>query len=231
MAAVQGIVFDKDGTLFSFADTWGVWATNLLETLSGGEAVLRRSLADAIDFDLGEDRFRPESVVIAGTVDEIAQVISAVSGHARGEIKRIADEIAADTPQAKAPGLVDCLSALSKRYSLGVMTNDSEAPARAHLASAGIAGFFDFVAGYDSGYGAKPAPDPLLAFCSSTGILPEAAVMVGDSRHDLLAGRAAGMRTVGVLTGVAKEIDLHDLADAILPDISFLPDWVAGQAS
>ena len=51
--------------------------------------------------------------------------------------------------------------------------------------------------------------------------------MVGDSRHDLIAGRAAGMRTIGVLTGMARAEDLADLADVVLPDIGHIPVWLA----
>ena len=229
MAPIQGIIFDKDGTLFSFADTWVNWALDLLDALSNGDQSLRQSLADAIDFDLVHSQFRPTSVVIAGTVDEIADVIHDVSGLAKPDIKRIADEIAATTRQVKAPGLESSLTDLAKSCALGVMTNDSEVPAKAHLASVGIEGFFDFVAGYDSGYGAKPSPEPLLAFCKVSGLSPAVTLMVGDSRHDLIAGRAAGMRTVGVLTGVATEAELQELADVVLPDISFLPAWVDAQ--
>jgi phosphoglycolate phosphatase len=50
--------------------------------------------------------------------------------------------------------------------------------------------------------------------------------MVGDSRHDLMAGRAAGMRTVAVLTGIAEAPELAPLADAVLPDIGHLADWL-----
>jgi phosphoglycolate phosphatase len=50
--------------------------------------------------------------------------------------------------------------------------------------------------------------------------------MVGDSTHDLDAGRAAGMATVGVLTGLAGAADLAPHADAILPDIGALPGWL-----
>ena len=51
--------------------------------------------------------------------------------------------------------------------------------------------------------------------------------MVGDSTHDLRAGRAAGMQTVGVLTGTSLADELWPLADAVLPDIGHLPAWVA----
>ena len=50
--------------------------------------------------------------------------------------------------------------------------------------------------------------------------------MVGDSTHDLIAGRAAGMWTVGVLTGIAATDELAPYADAVLPDIGHLPGWL-----
>jgi phosphoglycolate phosphatase len=50
--------------------------------------------------------------------------------------------------------------------------------------------------------------------------------MVGDSRHDLEAGRSAGMRTVAVLTGIAGAAELAPLADVVLTDIGALPDWL-----
>ena len=55
---------------------------------------------------------------------------------------------------------------------------------------------------------------------------PERVVMVGDSTHDLLAGRAAGMQTLGVLTGIAERPELAPLADAVLPDIGHIPAWL-----
>jgi len=53
--------------------------------------------------------------------------------------------------------------------------------------------------------------------------------MVGDSTHDLIAGRAAGMKTIAVLTGMAGPADLAPLADAVLPDIGHIPGWLQAQ--
>ena len=54
--------------------------------------------------------------------------------------------------------------------------------------------------------------------------------MVGDSTHDLIAGRRAAMRCVGVLTGLADTEDLLPHADAVLENIGALPSWLAQQA-
>ena len=53
-------------------------------------------------------------------------------------------------------------------------------------------------------------------------------LMVGDSLHDLHAGQAAGMRCVGVLTGVAGAEELQPFAEVVLPDIGYLADWIQG---
>jgi phosphoglycolate phosphatase len=109
---------------------------------------------------------------------------------------------------------------------LGVATNDAEASAHEHLRAAGIAGHFAHVLGYDSGYTPKPSPDMLLGFADRAGLPPETVAMVGDSTHDLHAGRAAGMVTIGVLTGLADTATLAPHADLVLPDIGHLPDYL-----
>jgi len=109
---------------------------------------------------------------------------------------------------------------------LGVATNDAEAPARAHLDTAGVTEKLDFIAGFDSGFGGKPAPGQLLGFCDAVDLAPEVCVMVGDSTHDLRAGRAAGMATVAVLTGVACQAELAPDADVVLGSIAELAAWL-----
>ncbi|MBC7181003.1 MAG: HAD hydrolase-like protein, partial [Roseovarius sp.] len=64
------------------------------------------------------------------------------------------------------------------------------------------------------------------AFARAMAREPARVVMVGDSTHDLMAGRAAGMQCVGVLTGTASRADLESLADIVLPDIGHIPAWL-----
>jgi phosphoglycolate phosphatase len=111
--------------------------------------------------------------------------------------------------------------------SLAVATNDSEQAAVQHLNDCGVHSFFKLILGYNSGYGYKPNPGMCLAFCSKLKIPSNQVLMVGDSVHDMEAGNSAGMITIGVLTGLADKDTLAPLADVILPDISFLPEWIA----
>lgn len=224
----QGILFDKDGTLFDFQATWGAWAMTCLDRLADGDADLLAVLADRLRFDLAGGCFHPDSFVIAGTPEEIVTEIAPVlpdwtPTEILAEINGTAAQ-AQVQPATDLPALVVALRA--RGLALGVATNDACAAAHQHLDQAGIGGAFDFVAGYDSGFGGKPAPGMLKAFAAALTLEPASVVMVGDSRHDLLAGRAAGMATLGVLTGVATADELSELADAILPDIGGLPAWL-----
>ena len=225
---INAILFDKDGTLFDFNATWGAWTRGLLEGESGGDTVLMAALADVLGYDLRTGLFRPDSIVIAHTASDVADVIlPLLSPQSKADLISRMNAKAALAPQAEAAPLIPFLSGLVARgLRLGVATNDAEAPARAHLDAAGISEKFDFIAGFDSGFGAKPAAGQLLAFCDHTGLPPTQCAMVGDSLHDLHAGRAAGMVTVGVLTGLATRAELAPSADIVMGSIADIPAWL-----
>ncbi|WP_293450828.1 HAD family hydrolase [Planktotalea sp.] len=224
----KAILFDKDGTLFDFRATWDAWAADFLPQLCGGKDNVLRELAAELGFDLKTLGFLASSMVIASSNREVAQVIARILK--RTDIDALELEMAASS--AKAPlvpviALAPFLQGLKSRgYKLGVMTNDVEAVAEAHLQTSGVRDLFDFVCGSDSGFGAKPDPEPLLAFCSHVHVDPFHTVMLGDSTHDLIAAHAAGMAALGVLTGVARAAELAPHADAVLSDISQLPEWL-----
>ena len=226
---LDGLLFDKDGTLFDFHATWSTWAGAVIEHLAEGDAARRAALADAMDYDLGAMRFRPSSPIIAGTNREAAECVA--RGLGRQDIPAIEAllmTMAAEAPLMPPVPLAPLLEGFrGQGLKLGVMTNDSEAVAHAHLNTAGVAGLFDFVAGFDSGFGAKPDPGPLLAFANAHGLSPGRVAMVGDSTHDLVAGRAAGMQTLAVLTGAAGAAELSPFADHVLAHIGEIPAWLA----
>ena len=226
---VAAILFDKDGTLFDFEATWGAWARGLIDDLAQGEAPRVAALAEALGYDMAAGRFARHSRVIAGTVAEVASLLLPhLPGHGHATLVAELDAAAARAPQVPAVDLGRCLGDLrGAGLRLGVATNDSEASARLQLHRAGVTGMFDFVAGYDSGFGAKPEPGPLLAFAEAVGVAPAQVAMVGDSLHDLAAARAAGMYAVGVLTGPAPREVLATLADVVLDSIDDLGGWLA----
>lgn len=224
----QAILFDKDGTLFDFGSTWEAWARAFLLRVTENDHTRAVQLGAAIGFDLEALRFEQGSVVIAGTPGEIALALQEhLPDYPTEALIDLLNQEAALAPQVEAVALAPFLDDLRARgLKLGVATNDAEAPARAHLDAAGVTDRFDFISGFDSGFGAKPAPGPLLAFAQAVGVDPAQCVMVGDSTHDLRAGRAAGMATVAVLTGLAGHKELAPVADVVLPDIGHLTGWL-----
>lgn len=224
---IDALLFDKDGTLFDFRVSWGGWAAGFLADIAE-DATHAERLGRAIGFDAKSRAFDPDSPVIAATAADIAAALAPhLGGISVADLTDRIDETAGSAPMAEAVPLRPLLQALRDRgLRLGVATNDSEVPARQHLAAHGITDCFDFIAGYDSGHGAKPGPGMCLAFAAACGLDPNRVAMVGDSRHDLQAGRAAGMRTVAVMTGIARSDDLAPLADVVLPDIGEIPSWL-----
>lgn len=224
---IDGIVFDKDGTLFDFRRTWEAWTQRVLVRLAPSPDHVE-VMGAAIGFDTLSQRFARDSVVIAGTPEEI---VDALAPHlpemSQPDILMTLNAEAAQAPLAEAAPLGSLMRDLKARgLRLGVATNDAEAPARAHLNAAGILDDFDFVAGCDSGHGAKPGTGQLMAFAQQLLLNPARCVMVGDSLHDLHAGQSAGFRTVGVLTGMAGADDLGPHATVVLPHIGHLPKWL-----
>ncbi|MEZ5911532.1 MAG: HAD family hydrolase [Paracoccaceae bacterium] len=226
---ITGIIFDKDGTLFDFRATWAGWTRRMLLEATGGDRDRAQALGGAVGFDLSSENFAPDSPVIHDTPDIIADVLLPfLPGVDRQALVARMVASAADNAVVEAAPLVALMAELrAPGRRLGVATNDGEAAARAHLRAAGVETAFDYVAGFDSGHGGKPAPGMLLAFCKAFGLDPGTVLMVGDSVHDLVAGQRAGMRRAAVLTGIATEADLSPHAEVVLPDIGHLPGWLA----
>lgn len=228
---IKGLIFDKDGTLFDFNATWGEWTRGMLEGETADKPDLFAPLAEAMGYDTTTNQFRPDSLVIAATAVETAACIRSVLPHLDLDALLVRMNAAASrVTQVEAVPLKPYFTDLKALgLQLGIATNDAEAPARTHLGRAGVSELFDFIAGYDSGFGGKPAPGQLMGFCDQTGLSPANCAMIGDSTHDLHAGQAAGMRTIGVLTGPAPRTELAPFADVVLADIGEIPDWLKSE--
>lgn len=224
---IDGLIFDKDGTLFDFRLSWGRWTSDLLQALTPNTNAAN-ILGQVIGYDITSGEFAHDSPVIAATPREIAEtMLPYLPGHTLNGLVDQMNTLSAATEMSPAVPLQPLLADLRARgLKIGLATNDTEAPARAHLAGAGVLDMFDFVSGCDSGYGGKPAPGQLVAFANKFGLHTSRVAMVGDSQHDLIAGRSAGMYAVGVLTGIAGIADLAPFADVVLPDINALPAWI-----
>ncbi len=83
-------------------------------------------------------------------------------------------------------------------YALAVCTNKLEHSSHLLLRALGIAERFQFVCGQDTFGAAKPDPAPLIETIGRVGGDKSRAIMVGDSRADIAAARAAGVPVIAV---------------------------------
>src|SRR5438034_5265942 len=80
------------------------------------------------------------------------------------------------------------------------------------LRVAGLEDAFSVIVGADEVTHPKPHPEPVLTALERLGAPAAGAVFVGDSRHDVECGRAAGVKTAAVLWGPFDRSHLEDLA-------------------
>lgn len=224
---IGGIVFDKDGTLVDFAATWVPVNREAARIASRYDDTLARRLLEVGGFDVTTDEIAGGSLLAAANTREIAAAwIEAGAPYELTELTRVMDEVFA--AGAKRSVAVTDLGALFDRLRargirIAVVTSDSEAAARATLASVGLAADDLFVVGYDSGFEPKPNPAAVYGFCAETGIAPGRVAVVGDNLHDIRMGTAAGCSLcVGVLTGTGTAAELGSEADHVLDSIADL---------
>jgi phosphoglycolate phosphatase len=116
------------------------------------------------------------------------------------------------------PGVAETLDALASRsVSAAVVTNKPHEFSQSLLDHLGVGHHFRAVIGGDTLPQRKPRPEPLLAALAACGADAAHGAMVGDGEPDLLAGRAAGVFTVGVTYGFRDAATLAETgADAFI---------------
>lgn len=205
------LLFDLDGTLVDSAP----------------------DLASALDSALREQSLAPAGIdntrlwvgggarllierALAARLDETPRP-SAVDG----VLARFLHHYARCNGQAAAlyPGIATLLETLSVAgHRLACVTNKPAAFVAPLLRTLGIEAHFDLWIGGDTLGQRKPHPAPLLHAAGNLGRDSSASIMIGDSRTDADAARAAGMRFVWVSYGyhrgdTAQTLQPHASAD------------------
>ncbi|MGH7701130.1 MAG: HAD-IA family hydrolase [Gemmatimonadales bacterium] len=94
---------------------------------------------------------------------------------------------------------------------LGLVTSKMRSGALRGLRLVGLEDAFEVIVGADEVDHPKPHPEPVLKALGLLGAPAAGAVFIGDSRHDLECGRAAGVKTAAVLWGPFDRAHLQDL--------------------
>lgn len=220
---IQAVLFDKDGTLLNFHDTWDKVLGSALRSVAGEAVETLQQAADAIGFDLESDAVRSHSPFIAESNAEVHERLRPFI-----DVEAFDQAMAhfASNSAKPANGIEEMLNHFEAQdVRLAVVTNDSEAQARIQLDELNWAKRFRTVVGYDSGYGAKPSAGPVLGAVSDLGSAAEVTIMIGDAAPDLLAGKAAGVYTAYI----GEDPGLEAIADISAPTLPLLLDSILGR--
>jgi len=133
-----------------------------------------------------------------------------------------------ESPAARSclyPGVIDGLDYLrSLGLSMGCVTNKAERFTLPILEAMGIRHYFGVVVSGDTLEEKKPDPEPLRYAARALGADPRRSLMLGDSKSDVTAARAAGFRIVCVSYGYNHGEDIRDShPDAVIDSLGELP--------
>ncbi|WP_110664759.1 phosphoglycolate phosphatase [Salinicola halophilus] len=192
--AIRLVAFDLDGTLIDSVPDLAAALDATLEAhdlAPAGEARVRdwvgngsRKLVErALAFALGRD---PDASALDAALEDF------LGRYAEAPCRRT----------RVYSGVKEALEALAERdLILCVITNKPQAFIAPILATLGLDRYFDATLGGDSLSEKKPHPMPLWHLATHFDVAPSSCLMVGDSRHDIEAGRRAGFRTLAVPYG------------------------------
>ena len=193
--SVDAVIFDLDGTLIDSAPIY-YQLIDVIFVKLGIPPVSKKVLLRAMkDGEFEWDHVLPDDMKIHR--EEVSQAA-----------RKIIDEIAPSMFRRQVKlisGTAEVLKEIAAegmKLALATSTlRDYMAVKLAPLREAGIDNLLEVIITADDVRNKKPHAEPLVKCSSKLGVAPEQCVYVGDTRVDIRAGNAAGMRTVGVLTG------------------------------
>lgn len=100
------------------------------------------------------------------------------------------------------PEVLDTIAwARAAGYPTAIVTSKGKGMTKRSLDHVGLGDAFDAVVTFEETTRHKPLPDPVFLALERLGASANRAVFVGDSPHDMHAGRAAGVKTAAALWG------------------------------
>lgn len=234
---LKGIIFDKDGTLFDYAQVWEDVLKEGINSafVSMGKAEhqkAKKAMLHLMGIDEHGDchpkglvfTHRPVQIFRRFLLYCIRYRVNAIKAiRAYHQSVQNSEVLLSEKLGKMDFSLQQTLfSTLKERgYSIGIITNDNASSTSLFLSLMGLSDYIDFVSCRDSNYKKKPHPQAFLEFCRQQDILPGQVAMVGDTITDMLfAKRSEAGYTIALLSGSNDNKSLRPLADVVYPDIS-----------
>lgn|SRR5690625_988493 len=212
-SGVRAVLFDLDGTLVDSVPDLATAVDAMLVEMrreAVGEAQVRQWVGNGAQRLVkraltGEMQAEPEAALFETA---LSRFLDHYARHLTDR-SRLYDGAREALASLRAQGLL-----------LGLVTNKPERFIAPLLSSLAIEADFSVVVGGDTLAQKKPHPAPLLHAAQQLKVEPEAVLMVGDSRNDVLAARHAGMRVLCVPYGYNHGEDIQAAApDALVANL------------
>ena len=219
---VDAVIFDLDGTLIDSIGIYFKIVDIVFERLSL-PPVSREAIVEAVkDGDFDWDCVLPDDVkdrkdsIISDAVEIIYEIYPRMFGK---DLKLISG----------AARVLKTISCDGLRIGLVTSTPQEGMTHKMQpLKKAGVEKLFEAIITTDDIQNKKPAAEPLVECLKRLQVDANRSVYVGDTRVDIKAGKSAGMKTIGVLTGFDDRPSLRaEEPDAIIQSVKDLPDLLA----
>lgn len=230
--AIDGVIFDKDGTLMEFQSFWLPVTYRVIFRLYneyGLDALIKKECINALGID-ENDCIDPEGQLAIGTYATISTSLQNVLlGHGKNvqsyqfqkemtqwfeeESEKQTCHFTTDLKQ-----LCDYLH--EKNIHVAVATTDNLEVTKKCLNQGNMN--VEVISASDSSIPKKPDLRLIQYLAENWNTTCEKIVMIGDTPNDLRFAKKAGAKTIGVLSGVSKEQLLLPYADCILNNIGEL---------
>jgi phosphoglycolate phosphatase len=207
---IKAIIFDFDGTL---------------AVLNIDFNAMRERIFDLIrHFGIDEELIKEKYLL--EVIDEACQILEKRSPSSVEEFYQKAHQILHQVEMMAAekgrliPGMGETLKNLRKKgIKVGIVTRNCDEAVQKVFPNIDV--FCDVFVSRNSVKKVKPHPDHLTYVMESLKVPGDKAWMVGDHPTDIQAGRQAGMKTIGVLTGRTKREGFEKAgADYILENVT-----------
>ena len=207
------VVFDWDGTL-----------------LDSAGAIVRSIQAACADLGLAvPDDARARHVIGLGLEDALRHAVPDLSASRYPEMvaQYRRHYLSGDHALTLFDGAAELVMALGERgYLLAVATGKSRAGLDRALTSSGLRTCFDATRCADE-CASKPNPQMLEELLDVLQVAPQRALMIGDTTHDLLMARSAGVPSVAVSYGAHDDDELRCLSPlACVSSVVELTEWL-----
>ncbi len=209
----KGIFLDLDGTLLDSTDAY----------IEAARIAFR-----AIGIQAPEDKVLLE---IPKRIEQHQSIDELIRGDTKGFLS-VYFKAYYSVTEAKSklmPNVEDTLQTLCEHSKLAVITmrHCPNEVVYKQLDYLGVAKYFTHIVTSMDAPKPKPSPDALLHCASAFGLELDDCLIAGDSLNDVRAGKAAGVKTVAVLSGLYHRNELaKEKPDLIIPDVNSLPKHI-----